>query len=298
MTRSAIGCAALLLVLFALPAVAPAGPLNLRRIPAEAEGVGHIDVEALRKTAIYRLAWNKAVSKNGMLDVDPKLRPLVEALVQSARGVSFWISKGDTGAFIVELSDGKTFDALLSKLPHRTGRVAGQVTRALDGDSDGKPDATTAVVGNLLVVADDPKSLTRTLQVVSGKARSLRKLPAGSTGRGVFFFAALGDKLLDRVRKQARSQALQVDMTAMTIEVSEVSAELRARVRAVMSSAEAAQKIRSVVDGLLALGSLMDDAGKLKPLLDRVTVAASGSSVELRVSIPSAKLFELAESAR
>jgi hypothetical protein len=198
----------------------------------------------------------------------------------------------------VEVSDGKKVEVLLGKLPHRTGRVAGHVTRSFDNDGDGKVDAMVAVIGNLLVVADDPRSLAQTLQVVSGKAKSLRQLPAGSTGRGVFFFAALGDKLLDRVKKQARSQALQVDMTAMTIEVSEVRSELHARIRAVMTNAEAAQKIKSVVDGLLALGSLMDDAGKLKPLLERVAVAASGSSVELRVAIPSAKLFELAESAR
>ena len=66
-----------LAVLLAVPATAAAAPLDTRLIPAEAQGVGHLDVDAARVTSLYK-ALRARVDKKAMADLDPKLRQLVD----------------------------------------------------------------------------------------------------------------------------------------------------------------------------------------------------------------------------
>jgi len=299
MIRPTLLCAAALALFIARPAPADARPLDLRRIPAAAQGVGHLDVDALRKTALYRMVKAKVTSGPDKLDIDPKLRPLVDALMRSTHGVSFWVAGNDTGAVLVEVSGAAAISALLDKIPHKTTRVAGHPVRTF---REGGEDAMVALVGDVLIAADDARSLERSIKVVTGKAASLKRgaLPAAPGGRGLFFFAALGDRLLDKVKKEASSTTLQVDMTTLTMDLAEVGGDVRARVIAVMTSAEAAQKVKSVVDGLLALTALADDEDvkKVRPLLQKIKVTAAGPRLEVSLAIPPAKLIELVESQR
>lgn len=281
-----------LVALLALPRPSAASPFDASRVPATAEGVGHVDVDALRKTTIYSLVSAKLL-KDGKLDVDPKIRPIATALMNSAQGVTFWMGN-DTGAAIVKLSSTTLVKPLLDKMATpKTVTVGGKKVERYK-----MPGETTqlALVGDLLVISGDDPSIARTLDVVTGKAKSIAKakVPA-PTANGVFFFASLGDKLLDKVKKAAESQTLKVDMTALTIDVGEVSAELRGRVRAVMATAENAQKVKGVVDGLLALASLADEAQKVEGILKRISVTVNGKALEIAVSIPSAELLKIAE---
>ena len=288
-----LAASAVVLALVALPSRADATPFDASRVPAAAEGVGHLDVDALRKTTIYSLAAAKVV-KDGKLDIDPKLRPIATALMDSAQGVTFWMGN-DTGAAIVKLSSTTLLKPLLDKMATpRSVTINGKKVERYSIKDD---DTRLALVGDLLIVSGDDPSITRTLDVVTGKTRGIArgKVPA-PTANGVFFFASLGDKLLDKVKKAAESQTLKVDMTALTIDVGEVSSELRGRVRAVMATAENAQKVKSVVDGLLALASLAEEAKKVEAILKRVSVTVNGKSLEIAVSIPSADVMKLAES--
>ncbi|HUS68895.1 MAG TPA: hypothetical protein VMZ28_30370 [Kofleriaceae bacterium] len=281
-----------LVALLGLPRPAAASPFDASRVPATAEGVGHVDVDALRKTTIYSLVSAKLL-KDGKLDIDPKMRPIATALMNSAQGVTFWMGN-DTGAAIVKLSSTTLVKPLLDKMATpKTVTIGGKsVARyKIQGET-----TQIALVGDLLVISGDDPSIARTLDVVTGKAKSIAKgkVPA-PTANGVFFFASLGDKLLDKVKKAAESQTLKVDMTALTIDVGEVSAELRGRVRAVMATAENAQKVKGVVDGLLALASLADEAQKVEAILKRISVTVNGKALEIAVSIPSAELLKIAE---
>jgi hypothetical protein len=283
---------AALVALVSLPQRSTATPFDASRVPATAEGVGHVDVDALRKTTLYSLATAK-LKASGTLDADPKIKLLAEAMMKNAQGLTFWMGE-DRGAAVVKLSSTALLTPLLDKMQRKDLTINGKkVTRY----SEKGEDTAIAVVGDLVVLTGDEASLTATLNVLTGKARSIARarVPV-PTANGVFFFASLGDKLLDKVKKAAESQTLKVDMTSLTVDVAEVSSELRGRVRAVMATAENAQKVKSVVDGLLALASLAEEAKKVEAILKRISVTATGKNLEIAVSIPSAELMKMAES--
>lgn len=285
-----LACALFLGLLVAGPAAA--SPFDASRVPASAEGVGHVDVDALRKTTIYSLATAK-LKASGKLDMDPKVRIIAEALMNSAQGVTFWMGE-DRGAAVVKLSTTAVLRPLLDKMTKKSVTING---KKVERYSEKGEDTSIALIGDMIVLGGDDASVSTTINVLVGKGRSIArgKVPV-PTANGVFFFASLGDKLLDKVKKAAESQTLKVDMTALTIDVGEVNAELRGRLRAVMGSAENAAKVKSVVDGLLALASLAEEARQLEVVLKRVSVTASGKNLEIALSIPSAELAKMAES--
>jgi hypothetical protein len=301
MTRSLPAALALLvaaLALVAAPAPASARPFDASRIPAGVQGVGHVDVDALRKTQLFGADSALANLKRSDMDLPAELRPVVDYLIDGARGLSFWIGKNDSGALVLEVADGKKLGLLLDKLPHKGElTLAGVKVRRLAFDGD---DSLVGRVGDLVVLCDDQASMTRTLQALTGKGKTLagRPLPAGARDPGVFFFAALDDQLLERVKQAASSATLKADLTSLAISVGEVKAELRARVTAEVTTAEGAQQIKGVLDGLRALVALAgDDAKEVKPLLDRLQITATGKRIEVSFAMPSAELVKILQAA-
>lgn len=296
MKRSTLACA-LFLVLVLGGAVAPraasATPFDAGRVPADAEGIGHLDADALRKTTLYSLLATHIKKAAADVAKDPKVGPIAKALIDSAQGVSFWVGEGETGAAVIELSSSQAIAALLDKLPHRNVTIAGKSVRKMTDD-----DAMWALVGDLIIISSDERSMKRTLDVVTGKAKGMAKGKVPKVAGGVFFLAALGDKLLDKVKKAADSQTLKVDMTAMTISIGESNSALRAEVHATLTSAEAAQNIKGVVDGLVALGSLADEAKNFQPFLHAIKTTVTGKALEISFTMPARDLVKLVESMR
>jgi hypothetical protein len=302
MNPSLAAKAALLLAL-ALPAQALATPLDATRIPAEADGVGHIDMDALRRTSLHRLITPKFQSGSHWNDMDPKLRPLVRTLFDVAQGVSFWLTDRDTGAVLIRVPDPKRIQAMLDRLPRKGQiRVAGQLVGrySLSGDRSGdkSEENLAAMVGNHLVMADDEKSIARAIDALSGRGRSLaqRGLPDGALQRGVFFFTALNGKLLDEVKNAAQSATLRLNMSSLTVHVGEARSELSCRVKMTLGSAEEATKLKSMAEGILALASMSDEAVQLRPFTKNLKITAAGKALEVSVSMPSAELVKLIES--
>ena len=194
---------------------------------------------------------------------------------------------------------------LLDRVPHRGQfQVAGRTARKYDFSNHGKtPDdepSLVAMVGNWLVMSDDKASLTRAIEAVSGRGRTLaqRGVPDGARERGVFFFTALNDKLLDDVKNAAQSATLRLKMTSLTVHVSEVSSEVRVRARLVLGSAEEAQKLKSMAEGLIALASLADDkeVAQMRKFTKSLRVVASGKALEVSLAIPAVELVKAVES--
>lgn len=292
-----------LISLIVLPARAFGSPFDAARIPAEADGVGHVDMDALRKTVLHRLFLPKI---NKQSDLNVKVRPLLRNLLDTSNGVSFWLTSRDTGAVLIQVPDPRKVQALLDRVPHRGQiRVAGHVARMYDFSSTGKtPDddpSLVAVVGNWLVMTDDQISLGKAIDAVSGRGRTLaqtRGVPEGARERGLFFFTALNDKLLDDVRNAAQSATLRLKMTSLTVQVSEVSSEVRVRAKLLLGSAEEAQKLKSMVEGIIALTSLSgdEDVAQVRKFTRSLRVVANGKALEVFLAMPAAELFKAVES--
>lgn len=276
-----------------------ATPFEPRLIPDQVEAVGHLDVDALRKTQVFAAAGGQAAIDAALDDVPGELRPVARALAGTLRGVSFWRGS-EHGALYLETRDGQALAQLVQlvpKLPAKPGQaIDGHPTYTLgDGDKTGH----AAVVGDTLVLADSDDSLASSIHVLGGKARSLagsNKLPIASR-RGVFVFVTIGDDLLGAIQKSARSKVLQLALRSLAIDVGERAGAVTATARAEMGSADAVQKARSIVEGLRALASLSDEPAA-RTLLDGMTVTTNGLALEVVAKLPVSEVAKAIQSAK
>ena len=289
--------AALALSFAALVRPAAAAPFDARRVPSAAQAVGHLDVEAFKRTTLYARVAAKVGPDALSTDIPAELRPLMMQLLGSARGVTFWMAKKDHGAIQVQTSAAAAVQTLLGGLPGTTITRGGHRIRKLQ--VDGEP-VFVGQAGDTVVFSDKIGSVQRSLQTIAGKAKGLApsSVLARAASQGVFFFAALGGPLLDDIKKEASSRTLQIDMRSLVIDAREVGGQLTLELRAGMSSADGPQKAKSVVEGVRALMSLADDpdAAKLRPLLDRLKVEARGTTLEVTFQMKTTELMKIVES--
>jgi len=273
-----------------------AAPFEPGSIPDQVQAVGHLDLDALRKTQIFGALGGQTAIDTALDHAPSELRPLARSLARSARGISFWRGS-DHGAVYLETRDGRALAQVIAKLPMAPARpVDGVPTYTMD--HGGKP-AHVAVFGDTLVLADSAETMESSLHVLGGKAASLAgssKLPISSR-QGVFVFVTIGDDLLSAIHKSAHAKVLQLAIRSVVIDVYESAGVVTATAHAEMATAEALQKAKSILDGLHTLASLSDDP-TARALLDRVTVTAAGLALEVVAKAPAAELAKVIQLAR
>jgi len=265
-----------------------AAPFEPATVPDQVQVVGHLDVDALRKTQIFVAVGGQAAIDAALDEAPAELRPLAHSLARTVRGVSFWRDI-DHGALYVETRDGKNLAQLLLKLPAKPAHAIGGTSAYTMGDGDKR--AFFAAFGETLVLADSAESLERSIHVLGGKGSNLAgstKLPSASR-QGVFVFVTIGDDLLGAIQKSAHSKVLQLAIRSLVVDVGEAAGMVTANARAEMGSADALAKAKSIVDGLRTLASLSDDAAA-RSLLDAVTVTTNGLALEVVAKLPVAEL--------
>jgi hypothetical protein len=263
-------------------------PFEPATVPDQVQAVGHLDVDALRKTQLFTELGGQAALDNALDEAPAQARPIIRTLSRSLRGVSFWRDT-EHGAILVETRDGKAVSKLLAKLPTHPGpTVDGVPTFTLD---DHDHNGFAAGYGDTLVLADTAESLERSIRVLAGHAPSLAgssKLP-WSARQGVFVFVTIDNNLLGAIQKAARSKMLQLALRSLAIDVGETSGVVTASARAEMRSADALIKAKSILDGLRALASLSDEPNA-KLLLDNLTVTTNGLTLEVAAKLPVSEL--------
>lgn len=295
MTRACIATVTALAALLLVAPRAHATPLDLGQVPADAGAVIHVDVDALRQTSLYAPLTAVLAAQQ----IDAPIRTMVDAVLDTSAGLTIWLqdAKGGHGqddndeALLLDFPAGSPQPARLVQtfalMTHAT-QAHGRYT-----SKDGK--VVFAVDGSRIVLADRAAILDKALAVLHGKAPAMtaKMLPGGAPPRGVFLLVALGTSVLDQVKQSANSALLKTDITSLAVNVGEVGGELRARAVALMSTADGAQKIKSVVDGLVALASLSNQIKLPRPITDYVATKVSGATVELDVKVPTAELKKL-----
>jgi hypothetical protein len=268
--------------------VALATPFEPAMIPDQVHAVGHLDVDALRRTQLFTAAGGQAALDAALDQAPPKVRPVARALVATLRGVSFWHT-ADHGAVYLETRDAKSLGKLVGQLPVTPAQpIDGFPTYTMTGDHDLH---YAGIYGDTLVLADTEDSLQQSLHVLAGRAANLagsRVLPVSSR-QGVFVFVALGDHLLGAIQKTAASKMLQLGLRTVVVDVGEAAGQLTATAHAEMRSADAVQKATSILDGLRAMASLSDDP-MAHTLVDGVTVTSNGNAVEIVAKLPVAMI--------
>jgi hypothetical protein len=273
-----------------------AAPFEAATIPDQVEAVGHLDVDALRKTQFFTaLGGEKAI--DGAVDEAPAdLRPLARSVAGGLRGISFW-RDDEHGAVYVETRDGPSLAALLAKTPAQRIGAVGTVVTYVMKDKRGGDHGFAAAVGDTLVLADTAETLERSIRVIAGHAPNLggsSKLPA-VTRTGIFFFVTLGPDALNTIHKSARARVLQLACKSIVIDVGESAGVVTANAHAEMGTPDALQKAKSILDGLRAMASLSTD-GPERTLLDAVTITANGLALDVNAKLPVTDIARAIES--
>lgn len=264
--------------------LALATPFEPKMIPDQVQAVGHLDVDALRRTQLFSAAGGQAAIDAALDEAPPQVRPVARALAATLRGVSFWHS-AEHGAVYLQTRDAKSLGQLIAKLPATPGQpIDGFPTYTITAHDNPH---FAGIYGDTLVVSDSEDSLQQSLHVLSGHAASLagsKALPLASR-QGVFVFVALGDHLLNSLQKTAHSKMLQLALRSVVVDVGENAGQLTATAHAEMRSTDAVQKATSILEGLRAMASLSDDP-MAHTLVDAVTVTSNGNAVEVVARLP------------
>ncbi len=293
---------ALGLALIFVPA-AEATPLDLHRIPADAAGVGHLDVDAFRASSLMKMLEAALAADKDDAEL-VKAKPVIAQLEKNCSAITLWLAdsphpagakpddKADTqGVVMFEFPGVAAANDFANSIAMLAGQKVqgGRYTITLDA----KP-VTVAVFGNVVGVSDRVADLDRTIAVSQGKAASLtaKQLPA-TMDRGMFLFVVLGKGMLDDVRKAAGSTLLQTEMSAVALDIGEFGGELRARATATMATLDGAQKVKSVLDGLLALAALADENKQFAQITKNVKISISGTTTDVAFAMPTADLVKL-----
>lgn len=281
----------LLLGWFMTPARAT--PFEPQTMPEQAAAIGHLDVDALRRTQLFT-ATDAQKAIDAAVDKAPAdLRPLARSAAASVRGITFW-HDAEHGAVQISTREPRVLAQLLAKAPIKRGAPIDGVATFVG--KDGEDHGFGAIVGDTLVLADSTDSLAASVRTLTGKAGNLagsRKLGAVSR-TGMFVFVTVGGDAMRAVQKSAGAKLLQLGMKQLAIDVSEANGVLVANARAEMGSAEAVTKAKSIVDGMRALASVSAPP-PVAALLDQVTVTTTGLAVDVVAKLPVPELAKLIE---
>lgn len=267
----------------AVSARAHATPFAPATVPDQVQAVGHLDVDAFRQTQIFAAFGGEAHLDAKLDHAPPELRPVIRGLVRAARGVSFW-KDGEHGALYLETRDGPALAQLVAKLPTQpAAAIDGFATFTIEKRGELHHGA---VIGDTLVLSDSDDSLARSIHVLAGRAPNL----AGSSKlalanrQGVFMFVTLGEEVLGSIQKSAHSKMLQLGLRSAVVDVTEVAGTLTARAHAEMSSADALQKAKRMLEGLQAMAAMSDSP--LHEMIEGAMVTTNGLALEVVAKMP------------
>ncbi|MCG8416646.1 MAG: hypothetical protein MJE77_01730 [Proteobacteria bacterium] len=285
--------------ILAMSAPALARPLEPGDIPATAQVVVHVDVDALQKSKT-RAMFDKQVD-DLKAEVNSELNlegiPFKVSDLARATGVTFW-AEGDEaehGALIVRGLDIKRMITALGAVKgYRLSNRGGHAIHQID---NGDETTYIGIRGATLVIADDSKSVETSLDVLAGRATSLaRSAKAARLGkaRGVLFAAVFEQKIAEKIQREANSGIFKkIKFKGGLIYARESTDKLIARAVIETSDAAGANQLHKLAAGAIAFFDIASDDPDLATLLDAVKIQSSNATVTFTLALPFATIEKL-----
>lgn len=287
-------------VLTGLVTPAVAGPLEARDVPAQAELVVHVDVDALRASklhSIFKAEVDQAIAemkeelaREGVpLDVDDLVR---------MNSITFWAEGGDIerGALIASGLDTKKLVAALVKL--KAGKKIRYQGHTLMQIEDGGNPTFMGIQGSSIVVANDKKSVAVTVDVLAGQGSSLARTPKAArlgSGQGVLFAAVFEHGIADKIKREAGSEIFKkIGLRGGRVLAMESADALVARALIETTDATGANQLHKLAAGAISFFSVASDDADLAKLIDGLEVKSSGSTVTFELKLPFSLIKQLA----
>jgi Spy/CpxP family protein refolding chaperone len=283
-----------------LAAVSTAEPLNPKDVPAKANWVAHVDVDAMRDSLVVKNAWQKLVAahKDAEKHVD-KLRDATGMDLRSdLHGITaFGPQAGQhTGVLIVHAKfDSKLLLEKAAKAPdHKVVKYGSHDLHSWTDKHHGKPHTALGVIyqPDVLVFSDCIDQLKAAVDVLDGKSPALagdsplaRRVPAGAT----VLFRAIG---LAQANLGKCPFAKQLDSIRVTAGENNGQSFFRARVAVV--SEEVANQMKAVVEGGKALALLRAGSDEqAKKIIDGLKISVQDKSLALQFSAPAGDIWQM-----
>ncbi|MEX0670237.1 MAG: hypothetical protein WD060_07260 [Pirellulales bacterium] len=283
-------------------AVAPAAPLDLASVPAKAQWVMHLDMDAARDSTVMERAWQRAVTMHphaeqmmrmgaGMMGMDPR---------KDLRDITAYGLDTDkrNGAMIVRAKANRAMlEKMVEKAPghetmeHREYKLHAWTHKGWKGRGGEK------VVGaffrdDVMVFARTPDMVKAALDVLDGNAKSA----AGDS--------PLGGRVRPGSILVARASAVDPDTKcpvlrqgrAFRVAIGESAGQSFYRAKLEMKSDEAADQAEDVVEGMESLARLGwgDEAAAMK-LVDGLTTETQGSTCMIAWNAPADDVWAVVE---
>lgn len=287
------------------PATAWAEPLNRSQISSDAKWVLHLDVDALRKTKLGARALQLANTKYraALSDAGLNFNTDFDKLANiTAYGTEF--KQGDPEGVLIlkSRSDLKTdLDALMG-LSALSGDESKKILKTTEGDvqnySVGNDMHGSLVSSDTLVLGKTKTLLSTGKEALAGKGSNL------STAQTFKEFAPTGDGYFFMVLAQGFGSSASVPPQAQILREAEGGAivigekedKLFMNLTLKGKNAEVITQMQQVVQGLMALASLSEEAPpELKELIRGANVSTKEQILNVSLSFPSSKAIEKME---
>jgi hypothetical protein len=289
-------------VLFTWTAWLQAGPLDFRQVPADAQWVAHVDVDAMRGPPVFGEAL--AAVTEQWNDVQTRLDCLRDEFgLDLAKGLHSITLYGNqfgkpTGVLIANVDvDRKMLEAEMEQAPGYKPEKHGSHTLHSWADEHG-PLTGVFYSGSILVFGRTAADVAAAVDVLDGKSPNLAgkdsplaaKVPTGAA----FVGRALGLADADLPWKSPLMKQSESVATSLTVSQDTIDCE----VRLVTKSAEAAPLLKDVIHGALAMVSLqVGPHPGMTDLFAAVKIDVRGKTVTVKWRAPVADVWTQAEEA-
>jgi hypothetical protein len=281
---------------------AHADPLDPATVPSDSKWVIHIDMDAVRKSASWKDVYDRLQKAPDFVPKVTELENIFNArFPDDLHGVTlFGAGFGDrTGVVMINASvDRKQVEQLLAQGPKSTSTPRGDHA-LLSWNDKGVTKFGAFFSDSRFLISDDKDSVGLTLDVLDGKAEGLKPEAALAAGvkadpekkPGVLIYVA-GEGLA-KLRAQAARSPLLAQMKSAYITLAEDKDDIVLKLNVTADTAQAATKMQQAAEGIramLGMKAAEDNAPanlvKLNDIVQKATLAASGTqaSLELRVA--------------
>ena len=282
--------------LFAGNLAGSAAPLNPKDVAADPALVVHVDVDALRNTAVAK----SILSQQEVQDKLAAVGALINFDVRSQlHGITVYttVDHPKDGALIIYAD----FDA--NRLLTLAKGVAEDFHTITNGshtmyswidekhkDKDGEDKVYGAIVGNRVVFGQDATHLADALDVIDGKGKTFSEkgLPQGQDGESVIASGVLLKFDFDNADDNAAILKMSKSVSA---KISEKGEKMSAHVKFEAADNDTATQIANIAQGLLALGKLQKSDANVTKLANSIMLKQDGNYVGLTLSVPSSDLM-------
>ncbi len=298
-----VGIVLALAALSGLVSTAPASPLDLEQVSAEAKWVAHIDIDATLKTTLFEKGLEKMLETNEAAEGQLKeLRDRIGMdVTKDVHAVTAYGTKlgDDNGVLIVNAKfDKAKLLGMAKEAPdYKVSKHGAYEVHSWTGQQRGGLRTMSAAFfkSTIVVASSNPEDLNAALDVLAGKQPGV--FPDSPLSGKVAPGTALVMRVsgLSEAELPGRMQMLR-KINLLQVAMGEDDGKMFIRADAEMADTETVEQATAMIGGLRALATQATaENEQAKKLLGAVKVSSDDKTLTIKWSMPADEIWEMAD---